>query len=53
MWFSLAAIAMLFIGLTSAYAVRRGLDPLWSPVPMPPAALPACACLLASSITLE
>jgi cytochrome c oxidase subunit III len=53
MWFSLAAIAMLFIGLTSAYAVRRGLDPLWSPVPMPTAALPACACLLASSITLE
>jgi cytochrome c oxidase subunit III len=53
MWFSLAAIAMLFIGLTSAYVVRRGLDQQWSPVAVPHAALPACACLLASSVTLE
>ena len=53
MWFALAAIAMLFFGLTSAYVVRRGLDPQWSPVPMPDAALFACACLLASSLTLQ
>jgi cytochrome c oxidase subunit 3 len=52
-WFALAAIAMLFIGLTSAYIVRRGLDPQWSPVSAPHAALPACVFLLASSITLE
>ena len=53
MSFALAAVAMLFIGLTSAYAVRRGVDPQWSPVSVPAAALPACALLLASSVTLE
>jgi cytochrome c oxidase subunit 3 len=53
MSFALTAVAMLFIGLTSAYAVRRGIDPQWSPVPVPAAALPACAFLLASSMTLE
>jgi cytochrome c oxidase subunit III len=53
MWFALAAITMLFMGLTSAYIVRRGLDPQWSPVRVPDAALGACAFLLASSISLE
>jgi len=53
MGFALAAITMLFIGLTSAYVVRRGLDLQWSPVAMPQAALPAFAFLLASSITFE
>jgi cytochrome c oxidase subunit III len=51
--FSLSAIAMLFIGLTSAYVVRRGLDPQWSPVPVPNAMVAACVCLLASSVTLQ
>ena len=53
MWFALAAIAMLFIGLTSAYVARRGLDPQWVPASAPPAALPACAFLIASSVTFE
>jgi cytochrome c oxidase subunit III len=53
MCFALAAITMLFMGLTSAYVARRGLDPQWVPISPPSAALPACAFLLASSITLE
>ena len=53
MWFALAAITMLFVGLTSAYIARRGLDPQWAAISAPSAALPACALLIASSITLE
>jgi cytochrome c oxidase subunit III len=50
MSFALAAITMLFVGLTSAYVARRGLDPQWVAISAPPAALPACALLIASSI---
>jgi cytochrome c oxidase subunit III len=52
MWFALAAITMLFVGLTSAYVARRGLDPQWVPIFAPSAALPGCALLIASSVTL-
>ena len=53
MSFALAAITMLFVGLTSAYVARRGFDPQWVPVSAPPAALPGCAFLIASSLALE
>jgi cytochrome c oxidase subunit III len=53
MAFALAGIAMLFIGLTSAYVVREGLGGDWQPIPMPRILLWNTAILLASSITLE
>jgi cytochrome c oxidase subunit 3 len=53
MWFALAAILMLFMGLTSAYVMRRGLDPAWQPIRIPGIALINTAILLASSATLE
>jgi cytochrome c oxidase subunit 3 len=53
MSFALAAIGMLFIGLTSAFMVRRGLDPHWRAIGIPPLALVNAAVLIASSITLE
>ena len=53
MWFALAAILMLFMGLTSAYVVRRGLDPQWQAIRVPGVALVNAALLLASSLTLE
>jgi cytochrome c oxidase subunit 3 len=53
MWFALAAIMMLFMALTSAYVVRRGLDPDWQAIHMPGLALVNVAILLASSVTLE
>lgn len=53
MWFALAAILMLFTGLTSAYVVRRGLDPQWQAIRMPALAGLNAVVLLASSITFE
>lgn len=53
MWFALAAILMLFMGLTSAYIVRRGLDPDWRAISMPPLAAVNAVILAASSVTLE
>ena len=53
MWFALAGIMMLFMALTSAYVVRRGLDPDWQAIRMPALALVNVAILLASSVTLE
>jgi cytochrome c oxidase subunit 3 len=44
---------MLFMGLTSAYVMRRGLDPQWQPVGLPGIAVINTAILLASSVTLE
>jgi len=53
MTFGLASIAMFFIGLTSSYIVRHGLDPDWQAIQMPPVLLVNTAILLASSLTLE
>ena len=53
MGFGLAAILMLFMGLTSAYVVRRGLDPHWQEIRIPGVALISAAILLGSSATLE
>jgi cytochrome c oxidase subunit 3 len=53
MWLALASISMLFIGLTSAYVVRQGLDPGWQSVRMPTLLLVNTAVLLASSVTME
>lgn len=53
MLFALAAIAMLFVALTSAYVVRYGLDPEWRAIRMP-AVLPVnTAFLLMASLTME
>jgi cytochrome c oxidase subunit 3 len=53
MWFALAGIMMLFMALTSAYVVRRGLDPDWQAIRMPALAVVNAAILLASSVTFE
>jgi cytochrome c oxidase subunit 3 len=53
MWFALAGVMMLFMALTSAYVVRRGLDPDWQTIRMPGLALVNAAVLLASSVTFE
>jgi cytochrome c oxidase subunit III len=53
MWFAIAAILMLFVGLTSAYVVRRGLDPNWASIPIPGVAFVNAVLLMASSFTLE
>ena len=53
MWFALAGIMMLFMAMTSAYVVRRGLDPDWQAIRMPALALVNVAVLLASSVALE
>ena len=53
MTFALASIAMFFIGMTSSYVVRHGLDPDWLAIEMPPVLLFNTLILLASSMTLE
>jgi len=53
MAFALAAIAMMFVALTSAYVVRYGLDPEWRSIRMPLVLPINTAVLLASSLTLE
>jgi cytochrome c oxidase subunit 3 len=53
MTFALAAIGMLFIGLTSAYVVRQGLSEDWKSIPMPRVLWANTAALLLSSFTIE
>lgn len=53
MLLALAGISMMFIGLTSAYMVRQGLDPAWRAIRMPPLLPVNTVVLLASSLTLE
>jgi len=49
----LAAISMMFIGLTSAYVVNQGLGPMWKQIQMRPLILINTAVLLFSSYTME
>ena len=49
----LAAISMMFIGLTSAYVVSQGLSPVWTQVRLSPLILINTAVLLLSSYTME
>jgi len=49
----LAAISMMFIGLTSAYLVDQGLGPLWKQVQLTPLIGINTAILLFSSYTME
>jgi len=49
----LAAVSMMFIGLTSAYVVSQGLNPLWKQVHMRPLIWLDTAILLFSSYTME
>jgi len=44
---------MMFIGLTSAYVVSQGLDPMWKQVPMRPLIWINTFVLLVSSYTME
>lgn len=53
MGLALASISMLFIGLTSAYVVRRGLEGSWQSARLPLLLYLNTAVLLASSLTLE
>jgi cytochrome c oxidase subunit 3 len=48
-----AAISMMFIGLTSAYLVDQGLGPLWKQVHLSPLIGINTAILLVSSYTME
>ncbi len=50
---TLAAISMMFIGLTSAYVVGEGLNPVWQQVHMRPLIWIDTAILLSSSYTIE
>jgi cytochrome c oxidase subunit 3 len=50
---ALAAISMMFIGLTSAYVVSQGINPLWQQVHMRPLIWIDTAVLLFSSYTME
>ena len=53
MTFGLASIAMFFIGLTSSYIFRHGIDPGWQAMQMPPVLMVNTVILLASSLALE
>lgn len=53
MLLALASISMLFVGLTSAYIVRRGLEGAWQANALPPLLYWNTMVLLASSATLE
>lgn len=53
MLLALASISMLFVGLTSAYIVRRGLEGAWQANALPPLLYWNTMVLLASSVTLE
>ena len=50
---ALAAISMMFIGLTSAYVVSQGLGPFWKQMPMRPLIWINTGVLLLSSYTME
>jgi cytochrome c oxidase subunit 3 len=49
----LAAIAMMFLGFTSAYIVRHGLDSNWQPLALPPILWLSTAMIVGSSFTFE
>src|SRR6185503_8122313 len=49
----LAAVSMMFIGLTSAYVVSQGINPLWKQVHMRPLIWIDTAVLLFSSYSME
>lgn len=49
----LAAISMMFMGLTSAYVVSQGLGPLWKQIRLSPLILINTTVLLCSSYTME
>ncbi len=53
MWLALGAISMLFLALTSAFVVRRGLGGDWIPVQLPVLVWANTGVLLLSSVTLE
>ena len=53
MWVALIPILMLFLSLTSALVVRKGLGEDWKPTPIPMILWFNTAILLASSFTLE
>ena len=50
---ALASVSMMFIGLTSAYVVSQGLNPLWKQVHMRPLIWIDTAILLFSSYSME
>ena len=52
LWLFLGTVTMFFIGLTSAYLVRRAAAD-WRSLPLPPALWLNTALLAASSVTLE
>jgi cytochrome c oxidase subunit 3 len=52
LWLLLATLAMMFIGFTSAYMVRRAAAD-WRALPFPPVLAWNTAALLASSVLLE
>jgi cytochrome c oxidase subunit 3 len=52
-WLTLAAISMMFMGLTSAYVVSQGLEPGWKQVHMRPLTWIDTGILLLSSLTME
>ena len=49
----LAAVSMMFLGLTSAYVVSQGLGPVWKQIPMMPLLGANTLVLLVSSYTIE
>ncbi|MDT4954486.1 MAG: cytochrome c oxidase subunit [Acidobacteriota bacterium] len=53
MWVALAAVAMMFTALTSAYIVRANTSNDWRPIAMPPLLWLSTALILVSSITFE
>ena len=53
MWLALGSISMLFLALTSAFVVRRGLGGDWIPVRLPVLVWANTGVLLLSSVTLE
>ncbi|HYE66503.1 MAG TPA: cytochrome c oxidase subunit 3 [Pyrinomonadaceae bacterium] len=53
MWVALAAIAMMFTALTSAYIVRAGWSNDWRPIAMPRILWLSTALILTSSISFE
>jgi cytochrome c oxidase subunit 3 len=53
MGLALASISMLFVGLTSAYIVRRGVEGVWQSNALPALLYLNTAVLLASSFLLE
>jgi cytochrome c oxidase subunit 3 len=53
MFFALASISMLFLGLTSAYMVRQGSEADWHSLRMPALLLVNTAVLAVSSVSME